>query len=188
MPRIDKPIIIALTLFIILLLIFFLVSPEYQKFKELQTDLGIKKAEYNAQKDYYAEIARSYYELKNREDDLKKIDNALPSDPNLGRLSYFIQEESAKSGLILKSLFLTKASTSASNSAGENTIKGVSLSLSLVGNYSSLGNFISALENSARLFEIASISFGAGDTANLETQFQTQSIYTFSMQVNTNTY
>jgi len=184
MPRIDKPIIIALTLFIILLLIFFLVSPEYQKFKALQTDLGIKKAEYNAEFDYYAAIAKSYYELKNREEDLEKIDNALPSDPNLGKLSYFIQEESTKNGLILKSLFLTKSSTSAT----DNTVRDISLSLSLVGTYASLGNFISALENSARLFEVANISFGSGDISSLETQFSTQTIYTFSMQINTNTY
>ena len=47
--QIDRPIAIALILFIILLLVFFLVVPEYNTFKSLQTQLGEKKAEYNAE-------------------------------------------------------------------------------------------------------------------------------------------
>jgi len=184
MPHIDKPIIIALILFITLLLIFFLVYPEYQKFKDLQTELSIKEAEYNAEFDYYSAITQSYYDLNSKAEEVKKIDSALPSDPNLGKLVYFLQEQSSESGLMLKSLFLTK---SASASA-QNSVKNVSLSLNLLGNYSGLEAFISNLEKSARLFEIDSITFGSGESGKSETQFQTQSIFSFSLQINTHTY
>jgi len=181
--RIDKPIVIALTLFIILLLIFFLVSPEYQRFKTLQSELGIKKAEYNAEFEYYSAISKTYNDLVARKDDVVKIDDALPSDPNLGKLVYFVQENAIQSGLVLKSLFLTK-----STSASEDTVRDITFSLSLIGNYSALENFIASLEQSSRLFEIVNISFGSGDVSNSQAQFQSESLFTFSMQVNTHAY
>jgi len=182
--HIDKPIVIALTLFVILLLIFFLVSPEYQKFKTLQAELGIKKAEYNAEFDYYSAIAQSYNKLIAYSKDIKKIDSALPSSPSLGKLIYNLQDQTEKSGLILKSLFLTKGL----NSTTKEGVKEIAFSLNLIGNYSALENFISALEKSSKLFEITNISFGAGDMSSSEAQFQTQSIYSFSMQISTHTY
>ena len=182
--HIDKPIVIALILFIILLLIFFLVAPEYNKFKFLQSELGIKKAEYNAEFEYYSEITRNYYDLENRKDDIKKIDSALPSDPNLGKLIYYLQDQSTKSGLVLKNLFLTKSSVS-STEAG---VKNLSFSLNIVGNYAALENFISSLEKSARLFEITNVSFNSGSLSDGEAQFQSQSIFSFGMQINTHIY
>ena len=75
---IDRPITIAVILFVILLLVFFLVAPEYNTFKKLQVELGEKKAEFNAEYDYYAAIVKTYSELQSRQDDIKKIDdNAL---------------------------------------------------------------------------------------------------------------
>ena len=55
--QIDRPITIGLILFVILLLIFFLVSPEYKTFVKLQTELGEKKAEFNAEYAYFSAIA-----------------------------------------------------------------------------------------------------------------------------------
>ena len=107
--QIDRPIAIAVTLFVILLLIFFLVSPKYQTFKDLQIKLGEKKAEFNAKYVYFAEIAKVYYGLQNRQDSIKKIDDALPVDSNYGRLVYFFQKKAMENGLIIKNLFLSKS-------------------------------------------------------------------------------
>ena len=90
--QIDRPIATALILFIILLLVFFLVVPEYKTFGKLQEELGEKKAEFNAQFDYYNAIANTYQQLQGRKDDIKKIDDALPQDPALGRVIYFLQQ------------------------------------------------------------------------------------------------
>jgi len=182
--RIDRPIIIALTLFIILILVFVLVRPEYQTFKTLQDDLGIKKAEYTAKFDYYSAISATYAQLKSKSDDVAKIDKALPSDPALGNLVYYLQEQASKSGLILRSLFLSKAA----NSESENTVKDLTVSLTLAGNYDALGTLMSYLENSERLFEIESISFGLGSSSRSTTKSQSQSIYSFSMQIKTHIY
>ena len=179
--HVDKPIVIGITLFVILLLAYFLVYPEYQNFKDLQTDLGVKKAEYTAKFDYYSSISATYAELRSQSENVERIDEALPAEQVLGDLVYYLQEQVTKSGLALKSLYLSKSS----NSTVENTVKDMTISLSLAGNYDGLGSLISYLQNSARLFEVESISFGS---AGEGTSSGSQSIYSFSMQVKTHTY
>jgi Tfp pilus assembly protein PilO len=175
--HVDRPITIALFIIIILLLVFLLVMPEYDTFKSLQSQLGNKMAEYVAQHDYYAEIDKIYYDLQAKQDDIAKIDDALSTDPNLGKTVYFLQGAAKKNGLILKSLFLSKSSTG-SGDTKSNATKEISFSVSLMGNYPSLGGFISTLENSSRIFEITSIAFGAGDGPP----------YSFSLQIKTYSY
>lgn len=174
--QIDRPIAIAIILFIILLLVFFLVLPEYNTFKALQTDLGEKRAEYNAQHEYYTEIAKTYSDLRSHDDDIKKIDDALSEDPNLGRTIYFLQEKAAGNGLVVKNLFLTRPSQAADNA--EKDVKEISFSLGLMGEYSALAGFINSLENSSRIFEINSISFGS----------ESRPPYSFSLQIKTFSY
>ena len=178
---IDRPITIALIIFIILLLVFFLVMPEYNTFKKLQTELGEKTAEYNAEFDYYNAIAVTYDELQSHQDDLKKIDDALPQDPTLGDTIYFLQEIAKENGLIVKNLFLSRSSqTSLSSNTGSdvNSVKDIIFSIDLMGDYPSLGGFMISLEKSSRIFEITSIFFGS----------ITGPPYSFSLQIKTYSY
>lgn len=189
--EIDRPIAIAVTLFIILLLLFFLVVPKYQAFKSLQVKLGEKKAEFDAKYEYFSGITETYFDIQSRQQSIKKIDDALPTDSNLGRLVYYFQKKAEASGIIIKSLFLSK-SPSASLGDVKGGVKEMSFSFSLVGSYASLESFIISLEKSSRIFEIGRISFSsAGSVApseEEETQFQSQNIYTFSLEVKTYTY
>ena len=177
---IDRPITIALTLFIILLLVFFLVVPEYNTFGRLQTDLGEKTAEFNAEFDYYAAIAKTYSELQAHQDDIKKIDDALPaaSYPTLGGTIYFMQETAKENGLIIKNLFLSQSSSSNAGPGVSSSVKDLIFSIDLLGSYSSLENFISSLEKSSRIFEITNISFGSVPGSQ----------YNFSLQIKTHSY
>jgi Tfp pilus assembly protein PilO len=178
--QIDRPIAIALTLFAILILAFFFVSPQYQRFKSLQLDLGLKRAEFNAKYDYFSEITKTYYDIEARKDEVKKIDDALPVESNLGRLIYFLQKKTVESGIIIKSLFLSKASLSGE----EGGVNEIVFSLNSMGSYSALGNFLASLEKSDRLFEVTNISFssGAAETSGAE------QIYSFSLEIKTHTY
>jgi Tfp pilus assembly protein PilO len=175
---IDRPIAIALILFITLLLVFFLVLPEYNTFGALQTQLGEKKAEYAAEFDYYAAITKTYYDLQSRQDDIQKIDDALPQDPGIGQLAYFLQETAKENGLMLKDLFLSKSSQGSVSSGISNSIKDMVFSIDLSGDYPSLENFIISLEKSSRIFEITSISFGSASGPP----------YSFSLQIETHSY
>lgn len=188
--QIDRPITIALILFIILLLVFFLVLPEYNMFKKLQVEYGDKKAEYEAEFEYYNEIAATEAELQSRSEDIAKIDDALPTDPDLGKVIYFLHETAVGNGMIIKSLFLSKSSlNSVQNNLGK--VKDIVFSVDIVGDYSSLEKFLISLEKSSRLFEITNISFGSSSqlpAGSGQTQFQTQQIYTFGLQIKTHSY
>jgi len=190
--QIDRPIAIALILFIILLLAFFLVVPEYRSFRALQSDLSEKIAEFNAEHDYYSEINRVYFDLQNHQDDIKKIDDALPQDPNLGKLIYFFQNTAAENGMMVKDLFLSKSSSAnpVNTASGANNVNDIVFSIDLIGDYSSLGNFIISLEKSARLFEITNISFGSSQAqASLSSQqSQIQQTSIFNLQVKAHSY
>jgi Tfp pilus assembly protein PilO len=209
--QIDRPIATALILFIILLLVFFLVVPEYKTFGKLQEELGEKKAEFNAQFDYYNAIANTYQQLQGRKDDIKKIDDALPQDPALGRVIYFLQQTAKGSGMMVKNLFLSKSSSNSAKSNEGNSVKDIIFSINASGDYASLEKFIISLEKSSRIFEITNISFGSSTSssassqtsvsasipaspsvpaapASLQTQFQTQQIYSFNLQIKTRTY
>jgi len=178
--QIDRPIIIALILFVTLLLVYFLVMPEYNTFKSLQVELGEKKAEYNAEYDYYAAIDVTYFGLQDRADDIKKIDNALPETPELGRTIYYLQKTATDNNLIVKNLFLSKSSQSVSPSGNINNsnVKDIIFSMNLLGEYPALGEFIMSLEKSSRLFEITDISFSSPSGPP----------YNFSLQIKTHSY
>ena len=185
--QIDRPIAIALTLFIILILVFFLVLPEYKTFGQLQTQLGEQKAEFNAKFDYYAAIAKTYDDLQKHQDDIKKIDDALPQDPALGNLIYFLQDTAKGDGLIVKDLFLSKSSATSSGSIDTNSVKDMVFSIDLLGDYASLGNFIGSLEKSSRIFEVTNISFGSSGGSS-SSSASTRQTYSFSLQIKTHTY
>jgi Tfp pilus assembly protein PilO len=178
--QIDRPIAIAIMLFIILLLVFFLVLPEYNTFGALRTQLGEKKAEFNAEFDYYSAITKTYYDLQSRKDDIKKIDDALPSplsDPIFGKLIYFIQETAKETGLMIKDISFSKSSSSAAET-GSSIVKDIVITTNLLGDYQPLGNFITSLEKSSRVFEVMNISFGSSAGPP----------YSFSLQIKTHSY
>jgi len=179
--QIDRPIAIAITLFIILLLIFFLALPEYNTFRNLQTQLNGKKAEFNAQYDYYAAITKTYYDLQSKKDDIDKIDDALPSSPDLSRIIYYLQETARDNGLVVKDLYLSKSSSAGASTATDASvgkIKDIVFSADLIGDYGSLESFIMSLEESSRIFEVTNISFNSSS----------KSPYVFGLQIKTYSY
>lgn len=193
----ERPIAIAIILFIIFILVLFLVWPQYEDFRKLRADLGEKKAQYNAQKDYYAEITKKYYELQNRQTDLKKIDDALPEEPDFGKIAYYFHKTATDSGMLVKNLLLANKTDSSTVKSQDSSmpISDLSFSIDLLGSYSSLGRFLVFLEKSDRIFEVTSISFSTQNSEQFPTganpsgdQLQTQQIYIFNLQVKTHSY
>jgi len=201
--QIDRPISIAVILFATLLLAFFLVIPEYNNFKALQLDLGKKIAEYEAKFDYYTAISKTYNELQEHKEDIKKVDDALPENPAFGGVVYFLQQAAKDNGLIVKNLFLSKLSSNnndqiaSAESNNAKVVKDIIFSLDLLGNYPSLQNFIVSLEKSSRIFEVTNISFvssspskpgSVAKKSSQQAQLQTQQSVNFSIQIKTHSY
>jgi Tfp pilus assembly protein PilO len=177
--QIDRPIAIAIILFIVVVLSFFLVVPEYKNFKQLQVQFVETKAEYDAQNTYYVDITKVYEELYARREEISKIDNALPLDPPLGKLIYYLQQTGKDNGLIVKDLFLSKSSLLEQSKDSPLTIKEIVFSTDVLGNYQSLKNFIVSLEKSSRIFEVSNISFGSEEGSLLQN---------YSLQIKTFSY
>jgi Tfp pilus assembly protein PilO len=187
--QIDRPIAIALILLVVILLVYFLVYPEYQKFNSLRLKLGQKIAEFNAQYEYYAAITATHDDIVRHANEIKKIDTALPTDPPLGKLIYFIQKKVMENGLILNSMFLSK--TGGTRLSENLSVNDMVVSISIKGDYPALESFMRSLEDSDRLFEITTITFGAGSAPSVsqgQTQFQAQQTFSFGMEVRTHSY
>lgn len=163
-------------------LVYFLVLAKYQEFKSLQLSVGLKQAEFNAKYSYYAEVNRVFDELSKRKDSLYKIDKALPQNVSLAPLVYYIQKKGSESGLIIKNLFFTKASSASQT----NPIREIVFSLNVVGGYSALKNLLSGLENSSSLFNVNSISFNS--LLSSKTAVQANQSYSFTLEVSTHSY
>jgi len=176
--QIDRPIAIAVTLLIIFLLMFFLVVPEYNTFMQLRTELAKKTAEFNAQHDYYAAIDKADLDLQSHQSDIEKINDALPKNPAVGELIYFLQNSAKQSGLIVKDLFLSKLSSNSNQSGASGGVRDMVFSADLIGDYPVLESFVASLEKSSRIFEVTNISFDSN----------TGPPYDFSLQIETHSY
>jgi Tfp pilus assembly protein PilO len=186
--HIDKPLTTGIILLLIFLVGFFLVFPKYKEFKRTQLTLEEKKAEFNAKYEYYANVSDIYHKIQDRKDDFKKIDDALPDNPNLGRLAYYFEAASKENGLLLKDFTLSKLSVGQSDpqTPGE-----VGFALDLFGDYNSLVNFIISLEKSAKLFEVDSVAFKSSDNqsgAVAGSKIKGQGLFDFTLQVKTSFY
>ncbi|MFA6974328.1 MAG: type 4a pilus biogenesis protein PilO [Parcubacteria group bacterium] len=193
--KVDRPITIAVIIFIIVLLMYFFVVPKYNEFKDFQVKLSKAEAEYNGKFAYYSDVSRIFREMEDRKESLEKIENAIPAKSQLADLIYFFQQKGIESGLVVKNILLNKVSPITS----ESNIKEIVFSLDIMGSYQSLKNFLSSLENSSRLFEVGNISFGSQQSNQLSEKTSTtkplpvqpslsQEIYSFKLEIKTHSY
>jgi len=174
--KIDRPIAIAVILFIILVLGFYFVFPKYQEFKEIQLEVSEKEAEFKGRAEYFAEVGSTFKRLKDYEESLGKIEDALPPTPSLAPLIYFLQTKSSENGLIFRRANLLSVSLVSEKS----DIKEITFSLEFFGSYPAFKNFLSSLEKSARLIEVESISFVS--------QQESDQTYPFNLTIKIHSY
>ena len=180
--ELDKPITIAVILFIILVLSFYLVLPKYQELQGLLTTLGEREAEFTGKSAYFIEVTRVHKELMLYKDNLEKIDTALPKKFSLATILNFLYKKSGESGLIFQGISVNKA-ISAGISTG---VKEINLSMQILGSYTSLEKFINSLENSARIIEGENIAFSVS-TPTIENP-QSQQSYPISLEIKVYSY
>jgi len=154
---INKTLLIVIILFLVLSLGLLLFLPKYQTLKSSRSTIKDTQQEIKQYQDYFSKIEKTSEELKKYSDALSKIDFALPSDPSLIPVYYFLQKNSAQAGLAFKDIGVAKTSAMEEKPA----IQKHTFSASFSGSYFALKNFLSVLEKSARLFEVESISFSS---------------------------
>ena len=162
MPRLAT-IIICLILSVILG--FFLLWPQYQKFSDERWRVKEKEAERNNQEEYFVHVESIANELLGYETELSKIASALPYSADIPALLNFLEKAAFRNGLILTkitsfSLGKPQSTSQSSQQQEESTIsraKDINIEFEVTGSYSALKNFISTLEKSARVIEVESI-------------------------------
>lgn len=153
--KINYPFFVIIFILISILVIVFLVFPRYQTVTGLQAQIATKREELANQEKYFKELEETLEKLKNYQGEISKIDSALPQENSFPSLSNFISKTAQSSGLVLGNI----GSINANPSSKFPELKENSASFSVVGSYSSLRNFLSSLEKSARLIQIEDISF-----------------------------
>jgi Tfp pilus assembly protein PilO len=140
------------------LLFFLFIFPKKTSLSILNSELSQKRQEFETSDKYFQEVLKTSEKLRNYQEEISKIDSALPEDPSIPSLFNFLQSSSSQSGLLLENI----GSISVKE---EGKLKKWTTNLRLKGDYSSLKNFISTVERSARLIRIEKISLSSeGET------------------------
>lgn len=185
-----------------------LVWPKYQDLKSLQFQIEEKKAELQSREEYSLKIKEIFEKLEKYQDQLAKIDSALPSDPSLPSLFHFLQNLSSRSGLVLKEIspgavqefspqpefsppefsppefspqpeFSLPEFSPPEFPPPQPQIKKIAINLTLSGPYSGFKNFLESLEKNSRLFEVSNISFSSPEE---------EEIFDFKLKIETHSY
>ncbi|MCX6764262.1 MAG: type 4a pilus biogenesis protein PilO [Candidatus Nealsonbacteria bacterium] len=139
-----------------------LVWPEYQKMKPLALKTEIVNSEIKAQEEYLSDLKEIKDKIeKEYKDKIALIDYAFPRDPNLPLLYDFIIKTCSQNGLILTGISNNVSEPSENQKQGIITIN-----LQAAGSYLAQKSFISALENSARMFNVESVNFSSPPEAD----------------------
>ena len=122
-----------------------------------------KEIEINSRNAYFQNLRSLSEKLEEFKEDVAKIEAALPSDPSPPSFYNFLQKTVSENGLILRNIGGFAVSPLTSNPS----LNAISLSLEVSGSYASLKNFLGAIEKSARIVEVNSISFSAPEEEGL---------------------
>jgi len=171
--EIDRPISIAVTLFIIIFVFFYFIFPEYENVKNLQAEILTREMELSGREDYFKGMVSIYNNLLERRENVIKINTTIPSSTLIPSLVYFLEEKSKLNNLALRDINLTTI-----RSSGVDEIKESRFSLNLRGNYLNFRRFLNSLENSSRLINIERIHF---------TQ-ERENVYDFVLNIKTYSY
>ena len=161
---ISRPLAILLGLFLALLLAIGFSLPKYQNLKLLQSKVKEKETELQTERKYFSEVGEAKEKLKNFEQEISKINSALPPEPGLPSLGNFLQIAASQNGLVLKKIMPSPAISLKEEFIKKGfspEIKETGVNLTVSGDYPSFKNFLSNLEKTARMIEIESISFSS---------------------------
>jgi Tfp pilus assembly protein PilO len=157
-----------LTIFFILasfFLFLFFLFPHFQNFFILQSELKFEKKLLKAKEDYFKNIQNLLSELKTYQNELDKIDVALPKDPFLPETLNLLEKKCREKGLDLKKI---SSSPSLEKKEKEGSLEETTVELSLYGNYRLFKDFLSELEKSARFIEVEKISLSPSKEGGID--------------------
>jgi len=120
----------------------------------LRTQILDKEAELSSREEYIFQLESVSEELEKYEEEISKIEIAIPEESDIPHLLESLQSMASQSGVVLKEL---GGFSTASPKEGR-AFKEDSLDFEIAGSYQSLLEFLSRIENSARMIRVFSLS------------------------------
>lgn len=158
MDQLKKYLVIFVNCFIAVIVAIAFVLPQSETLRVLKQDLLQKQIDLKERQDYFEKIKSFSRELSKRSVEMEKINSSLPlEDYFLPDIFDFLQKTASQNGIVIQDM-----KPGASQLVLENPqVRKKGITMTASGSYSSFKNFISALEKSARLIQIDSLSFSS---------------------------
>jgi len=158
----KKSFAIPILFFIALLIVVYIILPEFYNFRNFKKELEIKNQEIESIENYHRKIITAFDKLKEYKNSLEKISSALPDSYFSPSLFNYLQKTSAENGMFLKGVSLTKApikktEVSSGERISKQDIKEEYVTINLVGSYDSFKTFLKSIEKSSRMIEVENI-------------------------------
>jgi len=155
-----------IVVFVLVILVvggYFLWLPKYQEFKTNNSDLNAEGEKIKKKKEYLYELEGHLNNLGEYEENLSKINSAIPFEYSPASLYSFIQKAGADSGLMVSQAEFSKTGSQSSSNkediSSDLKMNSIDITVSLKGDYLSFKKFISIIFRTSRLIETKNISF-----------------------------
>lgn len=146
---------------LVLILVFgaLMLWPRYQELIVVRGEVLQKQMELDQTEDYLSQLEVLVKKLDKYAEEMKRVESALPKSPNLPSFFHWLQGNCAQNGLLLESVGPYKAKLLSEESKLQET----EAEFVVKGEFPAFSDLLVALEKSARLAQIVSISFSQPD-------------------------
>lgn len=198
---INKPITIAICFFLGFILAVGVIWPRYQELNVVRGKERDIRAKLQFREEYLEKISNISEQFKRYKEPLSRIDSALPDDPLLPVLFASVESQAAQAGLVLEEIsaevtvpvedvleFQELIGDFPEEVFFEEDVpeedapklQKTKVLLRVSGSYDSFKNFLSVVENSARLIKIESVSFDSPE--------EEEELFTFNVGIKIYSY
>ena len=155
MERINYLSLATILFFLSVFLISLFLVPKYQAVSKLRNSLSDYEKALAEQRDYFKNLDEDLEKIDEYKDLMEKISLAIPKESSIVDFFNLIDNLASANGLSLEQV----GSFRISESKEISNLKEMETSFTVSGPYASFKEFISAIQNSARLIEVEEISF-----------------------------
>ena len=151
------PIVALISLILVFVLWIVGIVPGIEKLRQVRVDIKTSEFLLLQRQERFSNLSAISEKLDGYQASLANVDSALPADPEVPSIFSYIQKTASQSGLFLGDL----GSYQIGEMEERSNIKEITFGLKVSGSYPALKTLISALEESARFFEIENFSLSS---------------------------
>jgi len=139
---------------------FFYGWPQFQEFRSLQNELESKEKALEQKEEHFTEFRDLETKLADYEEELSKIDAALPLELSMPVVFQMLEDAAVMGGVLLESTGVDAVQAEKTEHEGADRI---TFSSTIRGSYTSFKDFLRALHNNPRFFDVQSVQLATPD-------------------------